>query len=311
MLVHVSRFKDVHQKVYAQVDQWVTQIKRVLKYRVAADHVNTMLRKLWEDDFAPTSAQIRARDEGRDPRATTWLEVERHLAVAADKIRVQVVNGDMRDAIDYEGNAENGLSLIAIGGDKLSRGLTLEGLSVSYFLRASRMYDSLMQMGRWFGYRPGHIDLCRLYVTPDLELWFRRVASAAEELRGGLDHMAMIGAVPEQFGLRIQSHDILLVTAPNKMRHAREFQVSFRVRERSRPCSSTTKPGTAATRSVSRAFWPPSARRPKCANCAEENAYLPARRWHLGDTGRRHGEQRHTVSDWVLHGDRHSDLGRQ
>ena len=114
-----------------------------------------------------------------------------------------------------------------LSGVDISRGLTLEGLSVSYFLRASRMYDSLMQMGRWFGYRPGYADLCRLYLTPDLEIWFRHVASASEELRSRLDHMAMIGATPEQYGLRIQSHEILLVTAPNKMRHAREFQVSF------------------------------------------------------------------------------------
>ena len=149
------------------------------------------------------------------------------MARAADKIRIQVVNSDMRDAIDYEGNVETGLSIIAIGGDKLSRGLTLEGLSVSYFLRASRMYDSLMQMGRWFGYRPGYVDLCRLYLTRDLELWFRHVSNASEELRSRLDHMAMIGSTPEQYGLRIQSHEILLVTAPNKMRHSREFQVSF------------------------------------------------------------------------------------
>jgi len=73
------------------------------------------------------------------------------------------------------------------GGDKLSRGLTLEGLTVSYFLRPSRMYDSLMQMGRWFGYRPGYVDLCRLYMTPDFQLWFRHVATAAEELRGEIE----------------------------------------------------------------------------------------------------------------------------
>lgn len=227
MLVHVSRFKDVHQKVFAQVDHWVTLAKRALRFRIGADEILGCLRKLWEDDFVPVSAQIRLRSEGQGLPVTTWQEVERHLPTAVDKIRVQVVNGDMREAIDYDGNADTGLSLIAIGGDKLSRGLTLEGLSVSYFLRASHMYDSLMQMGRWFGYRPGYVDLCRLHLTPDLELWFRHVATAAEELRGRLDHMAMIGATPEQYGLRIQSHEILLVTAPNKMRNAREFQISF------------------------------------------------------------------------------------
>jgi hypothetical protein len=227
MLVHVSRFRDVHQKVYAQVEEWLTNLKRTLKYDVGGGDVRKRLQKLWENDFVPTSNEIRARDAGRDLRTTTWADVEKQLGGATDKIRLQVVNGDMRDAIDYEGNSEKGLSLIAIGGDKLSRGLTLEGLSVSYFLRASRMYDSLMQMGRWFGYRPGYVDLCRLYLTPDLEIWFRHVASAAEELRSRLDHMAMVGATPEQYGLRIQSHEILLVTAPNKMRNAREFQVSF------------------------------------------------------------------------------------
>jgi hypothetical protein len=227
MLVHVSRFKGVHAQVYSQVEEWLTLIKRLLKYRVGGDELRERLHDLWESDFVVTSREVRVRQTGRDLHATVWAEVEPHLAAAADKIKMQVVNSDMRDAIDYEANAEHGLSIIAVGGDKLSRGLTLEGLSVSYFLRASRMYDSLMQMGRWFGYRPGYVDLCRLYLTGDLELWFRHVANASEELRGRLDHMAMIGATPEQYGLRIQSHEILLVTAPNKMRHSREFLVSF------------------------------------------------------------------------------------
>ena len=166
-------------------------------------------------------------DIGRGLPSTTWPQVREQLVAAIDKIQPQVVNSERKDVIDYEANASLGLSIIAIGGDKLSRGLTLEGLSVSYFLRASKMYDTLMQMGRWFGYRPGYVDLCRLYTTPDLELWFRHVSRAAEELRERLDHMAMIGSTPETYGLRIQSHDILLVTAPNKMRHAKQFQISF------------------------------------------------------------------------------------
>jgi hypothetical protein len=227
MLVHVSRFKGVHQHVYDQVLEFVTDLKRALKYRIDDAQLRSRLRLLWDDDFMPTSAEVRARLPGWELCKTNWSDVERHLVDVVDKIRVQVVNSEMRDAIDYHGNSESGLSIIAIGGDKLSRGLTLEGLSISYFLRASRMYDSLMQMGRWFGYRPGYVDFCRLYLTPDLEMWFRHVATASEELRSRLDHMAMIGATPEQYGLRIQSHEILLVTAPNKMRHSREFQVSF------------------------------------------------------------------------------------
>jgi hypothetical protein len=227
MLIHVSRFKDVHQRVFAQVDEWVGGIKRTLKYRTGGGQLLNRLKTLWAQDFEKTSADIRSLSIGGSLPENTWAEVERELANAADKIRTQVVNSEMRDAIDYDGNADLGLSIIAIGGDKLSRGLTLEGLTVSYFLRASKMYDSLMQMGRWFGYRPGYVDLCRLYLTPELELWFRHVANAAEELRGRLDHMAMIGSTPESYGLRIQSHEIMLVTAQNKMQHSEEYQVSF------------------------------------------------------------------------------------
>src|SRR6266699_2863167 len=84
-------------------------------------------------------------------------------------------SGSSSDLLDYRENETSGINVIAVGGDKLSRGLTLEGLTVSYFLRASKMYDTLMQMGRWFGYRPGYADLCRLYTTAELRDWYRDI----------------------------------------------------------------------------------------------------------------------------------------
>jgi len=110
--------------------------------------------------------------------------------------------------------------VIAIGGDKLARGLTLEGLCVSYFIRTTRMYDTLMQMGRWFGYRPGYLDLCRLYTSPDLVRWFCHIADASEELREEFDFMAKASLTPEQYGLKVKSHEILTVTSPLKMRNS-------------------------------------------------------------------------------------------
>ncbi|MCF1504005.1 Z1 domain-containing protein [Afifella sp. H1R] len=229
MLVHVSRFKDVHQRVFGQLDAWLSDLKRALRYRTGAEKMVERMRQLWEADFEPTSAKVRNLDLGKDIPFTLWSSIEPLLADVADRIRCQVVNSDLKEGLPYEDYEKQGLGLnvIAVGGDKLSRGLTLEGLTVSYFLRPSKMYDSLMQMGRWFGYRPGYADLCRLYLTSDLQLWFRHVATAAEELRDRLDHMASIGSTPEQYGLRIQSHEILMVTAQNKMRHSREFQISF------------------------------------------------------------------------------------
>src|SRR5262249_48571145 len=122
----------------------------------------------------------------------------------------------------------NGLSVIAIGGDKLSRGLTLEGLSVSYFLRTSNMFDTLMQMGRWFGYRPRYADLCRVYTTADLYSAFREIALAIDDLRADLERMALAKRTPEDFGLRVRTpSDGLLITAANKLRRGETIQVRF------------------------------------------------------------------------------------
>ncbi|KZD25693.1 hypothetical protein A4A58_04670 [Tardiphaga robiniae] len=227
MLIHVSRFKDVQSKVYSQVDQWFTDLKRSLRYKTGSRPLVEACQKLWISDFEPTTQKLNSLGIFKDTPPISWEDLKDELTAAVDRIRIQVVNSEMPAAIDYEGNSGQGLNIIAIGGDKLSRGLTLEGLSVSYFLRASKMYDSLMQMGRWFGYRPGYADLCRVYLTPDLALWFRHVATAADELRESLNSMAMIGATPENYGLRIQAHDIMLVTAQNKMRHGETFQISF------------------------------------------------------------------------------------
>jgi len=137
------------------------------------------------------------------------------------------MHGDSDDALNYD-RAKEGLSVIAVGGNKLSRGLTLEGLSVSYYLRASKMYDTLMQMGRWFGYRHGYLDVCRLYTTRELISWYGAITYATEELQAEFDAMAAMGRTPIDFGLKVRHHpDGLLVTSPTKLRHARKVDISF------------------------------------------------------------------------------------
>jgi hypothetical protein len=122
-----------------------------------------------------------------------------------------------------------GMQTIVIGGDKLSRGLTLEGLCVSYFLRSAKMpmYDTLMQMGRWFGYRQGYEDLCRLYTTRDVIEWFFHISVATDELRNLFRVMALQGATPKEFGLRVRDHPTLQITSKTKMRHARTERTCF------------------------------------------------------------------------------------
>ena len=206
MLVHVTRFVSVQQAVYAQVEERLRHIQQRLDRRIGHEPVIAELRSLWSRDFAPTTVGMSEESPELDRyRAVRWQQVEAVMTELVADIQVRVINGTAKDALDFADHEEIALKVIAIGGDKLARGLTLEGLTTSYFLRASKMYDTLMQMGRWFGYRPGYIDLCRLYTTDDLIEWFEHIGNASEELREELDFMAASGATPREYGLKVQS----------------------------------------------------------------------------------------------------------
>lgn len=225
MLVHVTRFTSVQAAVKHQVQEALKSAVRRL--RRGDPGIVAQLKDLWERDFLPTT--IAVRKETGDDQLTDirWREIEEMLAEVSADVEVREINGSARDILDYENHRYTGLNVIAIGGDKLARGLTLEGLTVSYFLRSTRMYDTLMQMGRWFGYRPGYLDLCRLYTTADLEEWFQHITDASEELRAEFDHMAAIGGTPRQYGLKVRSHPVLLVTSRVKMQNATVLNLDF------------------------------------------------------------------------------------
>ena len=116
------------------------------------------------------------------------------------KMEIIVVNGSSASKLDYKSNPS--LRVIAIGGLALSRGLTLEGLLVSYFYRNTATFDVLMQMGRWFGYRPGYADLFQIWTSQASATWYREI----------------------DFGIKVcDDCDELQIIANNKMRTAYEL----------------------------------------------------------------------------------------
>jgi len=224
MLIHTTHLQAVQLTASRQVEDLLTTTRYRLRYGDGdSNSIWAELKTLWETDFEPTT---QAFDEPAEK--VSWTALKEHIQPAVEKIEVRTINGTSQDALEYYEHRDKGLSVIAVGGNKLSRGLTLEGLSVSYYLRATKMYDTLMQMGRWFGYKPGYEDLCRLYTTPLLRDWYREITSAAEELRSDFDEMAARRATPEQYGLRVrQSAAGLSVTAPAKMRSATSMTLTF------------------------------------------------------------------------------------
>lgn len=232
MLIHVTRFQAVQNELHATIEAYWQNWVELLRSRdpVSMD----LMRRRWEASHSASYQAVSRRlrwDVRLSPVSWTDLITPREedsttpieRAVSGVQVK-QVHGGDEGVELDYRGGQ---LKVIAIGGNKLSRGLTLEGLTVSYFLRTSRMYDTLMQMGRWFGYRTGYLDLCRLYMPPDLEHWFGHLAQASEELRGEFDRMVAMGATPNQYGQRVISHPTMVVTSQVKMRDGTTIRVAF------------------------------------------------------------------------------------
>ena len=230
MLVHVTRFVDVQTQIVELLKTFVKSMILQLEMRTGPQYESlvTDLKNLWESDFVPTTLTVINSLSDTRLSIISWEDVESCLYSCASKIEVKAVNGKVSDGgVDYD-SYPNGCSVIAVGGDKLSRGLTLEGLMISYYARLSKMYDTLLQMGRWFGYRDGYADLCRLYTSSQLREWYRHIAVANEELRRELDDMADMNATPESYGLKVRTHpDGMLVTAINKMRNSKERTVTY------------------------------------------------------------------------------------
>jgi hypothetical protein len=235
MLVHVSRFIIWQKHLKILVENVFDYYRRGIEFKTP--QIIEELRQVFEVDsedyksYKTISQQILDTDLRIIDTSTqihNWEDVKQHLHEATSRILVREINGGSGDALNYFDH-KNGLSVIAIGGDKLSRGLTLEGLSVSYYLRASRMYDTLMQMGRWFGYRPGYVDLCRLFTSRELNEWFCHITLASEELRSEFDYMADVaGSTPKDYALKVRTHPgVLQISASNKIRRAVNIEVSW------------------------------------------------------------------------------------
>lgn len=225
MLVHVTRYTKVQARIFDQINEALIRIRRRLRFgdQSAVQTVRGELHKLWVEDFVPTTERLREAEFADAGELPDWAAVEAILPDVAAGIKVKQINGQAQDVLDYDSHSETGIDVIVVGGDKLSRGLTLYGLTVSYFTRQTDMYDTLLQMGRWFGYRSGYLDLCRLYTTGALNSAFEHIAFASDELRREFDYMQTISKTPEDFGLKVLAHPVLKVTAANKRRHARDI----------------------------------------------------------------------------------------
>jgi len=215
MLINMSRFKDVQFKIRDITEDYLTTIKKSVRlFGMQIDAislVNPIMKSIYE--------VWKKQYEGKI--GISWQQIKTSLYSSIENIDVVVVNSASKAKLDYDEHQSMGWRVIAVGGLALSRGLTLEGLVVSYFYRNTSTYDVLMQMGRWFGYRTKYEDIVRVWITKTSATWYGEIAGAIENLRQDIKRMCYLKITPKDFGIRVRNDsDDLCITASNKMRNA-------------------------------------------------------------------------------------------
>lgn len=216
MIINVTQYVNVQNQVFDDVVIYLRQLKNKIQSYSKLDYETAIqneciadLKEVWGKYGTESNLEFK--------------EILKDLYEAVTPIEVRLVNQKAKEKgverLDYEPYKETGLRVIAIGGNSLSRGLTLEGLVVSYFDRNSQMYDTLMQMGRWFGYRKGYEKLFKIWMEADAISWYQYITDATLELRDEILEMKRVGLTPKDFGLKVQQNKTaLFVTARSKMR---------------------------------------------------------------------------------------------
>ncbi|WP_327729515.1 Z1 domain-containing protein [Streptomyces sp. NBC_00487] len=218
MLIHTSVSTQVHESFEWPLERFRTDTAANLE---AADkELLDELRQLWETELARVPGN--EPDFGEIPVPFDTLLPR--LAGVVDDCRIVLDNSKSVKRLDYETGP---VVAIAVGGNTLSRGLTLEGLAVSYFVRNASTYDSLLQMGRWFGFRDGYADLPRIWMTDAMRDWFRHIATVESEMRRDVDVYMIEDKTPTTFAVRMRTHPSLRITAAGKMRDAVKASAAY------------------------------------------------------------------------------------
>jgi hypothetical protein len=215
MLIHTSP----RIRVHASTEGAVAKHRQDCLARSESDRGDW--KSLWERELASLD-----RDKlGQELEEVSFEDLAPYLRGAIERCEIIVSNSDPNKEVNVSFEKKGQIAIV-IGGNTLSRGLTLEGLVVSFFVRTSSAYDTILQMGRWFGYRRGYEDLPRVWMTEDMEDNFFDLATIEQEFRSELSRY-QFGKTPAEVAPRIRRHPKMRITAANKMRWSTDCQTSY------------------------------------------------------------------------------------
>lgn len=229
MLVHTTLYATCHNKLRRMIQSdWLMKVRSDLQDR--PDVLLDRFRDIWVSESSALTPEMRQslQDSQLPVEIESFDAIQHEIPAALESITTIVENGESDDFLDFADDKKR--HAIVIGGNVLARGLTIEGLTVSYFVRASSQFDTLMQMGRWFGYRLGYSDLPRIWMTPDLNAAFMDLVVLENEIRSDITLMSEQNLTPREFSIRVPQMPGMALTARNKlmMENIDNCRISFR-----------------------------------------------------------------------------------
>lgn len=216
MMINISRFTKHHEEISGLIEQ---------KKDKLIDNLRSLNSKQFRDPIL-----LLIREKSKDAIAEIgeedfWSEIRNQL------LSTVIIGVHVRSKIEIEFSEGKKLNFIMVGGLSLSRGFTIEGLITSVFLRSTRTYDALMQMGRWFGHKNilKELGVLSLYTTEEIQSRYETIEEATEDLLEQIQRMRERKETPRDFGLGIKFDPLaaLQVVANNKARSATKIKVNL------------------------------------------------------------------------------------
>ncbi len=232
MLIHISRFTIWQNTTKKLVEDYIKEARVKIENDDPSDpkSIYFKLKTVWYRHYAIVIESIKDYlpkgyvDDFMTP--ILFDSLIKYLPEAVQDIQTLAINSITKEKLEYPNSAPR--KIIAVGGNRLSRGFTIRGLTINYFVRSTNYSDTLLQMGRWFGYRPGYLDCCKLFTTQDSEEKFNLTTRCIEELEGEFRKMEDLGESPSSFILKVRKHPgVLKITRPSILKNTTDVKWSY------------------------------------------------------------------------------------
>ncbi len=231
MLIHTSRFTSVQQTIMLQIKTYIEDLKKNISYGQDVEKRESIKKefsKIWNEDIKKNFDNNKFPDSEKIKFDTVWNKVAESISSETNPIEIVQINSLSDDVLDYD-NHKKGWNVIVVGGAAISRGITLEGLTVSYFTRVAKIptLDTLVQMGRWFGYRKGYEDLFRVYVPKILHILFRQFSFTIERAREKFADLSEQERRPADYAFEVPCFSGWNLTAKTKSKDMSTIQEPY------------------------------------------------------------------------------------